>query len=136
MEIVVHLNITEFRGSTGLLDRFQSRHNIVYPQISSEEESVNNGDIVSWKNNVLPSLLRDYVSDDIYTADEFELFFKLMPVKSFAFKNKTCHGKKLSKERLTVLVCTNTTGSYKLKLVVIGRSKFPRCFKNVCILPI
>ncbi|XP_060860796.1 tigger transposable element-derived protein 4-like [Metopolophium dirhodum] len=135
MEIAARLNLTEFSGSTGWLDRFRSRHSIVYRQISGEAESVNNDDIASWKNNVLPSLLRDYAPDDVYNADEFGLFFKLMPDKSFVFKNETCHGGKLSKERLTVLVCTNSTGTHKLKLVVIGKSRSPRCFKNVRTFP-
>jgi len=43
----------------------------VYRKISGEAESVNNDDIDSWKNKVLPSLLRDYVPDDVYNADEF-----------------------------------------------------------------
>ncbi|KAE9522579.1 hypothetical protein AGLY_017001 [Aphis glycines] len=135
MEIPARLNLTEFSGSTGWLDRFRSRHSFVYQQISGEAESVNNDDIASWKNNVLPSLLRDYAPDDVYNADEFGLFFKLMPDKSFVFKNETCHGGKLSKERLTVLVCTNSTGTHKLKLVVIGKSRSPRCFKNVRTFP-
>ena len=33
--------------------------------------------------------------------------------------------------RLTVLGCTNTTGTHKLKPVLIGKSAKPRCFKNV-----
>lgn len=45
----------------------------------------------------VPSLLRDYAPDDVYNADEFELFFKLIPDKSFIFKDEICHGGKLSK---------------------------------------
>ncbi|GFS66326.1 tigger transposable element-derived protein 4 [Trichonephila clavipes] len=130
-EIASHLNITDFCGSTGWLDRFRNRHGIVYRQISGEAEAVNEDDISSWKSNVLPSLLQDYAPEDVYNADEFGLFFKLMPDKSFVFKNETCHGGKLSKERLTVLACTNATGTHKIKLVVIGKSRSPRCFKNV-----
>lgn len=134
-EIAARLNITEFSGSTGWLDRFRSRHGIVYRQISGEAESVNDDDIASWKDNVLPSLLYDYAPEDVYNADEFGLFYKLMPDKSFVFKNETCHGGKMSKERLTVLACTNSTGTHKLKLVVIGKSRSPRCFKNVRTFP-
>ena len=32
---------------------------------------------------------------------------------------------------LTVLGCTNATGTHKLKPVLIGKSAKPRCFKNV-----
>lgn len=120
MEIAANLNLTEISGLTGWLDRFWSRHGIAHRQISGEAESVNNDDTASRKNNVLPSLLRDYAPDDVYNTDELELFFKLMPDKSLVFKNEICHGGKLSKERLTVLVCTNSTRTHKLKLVVIG----------------
>lgn len=135
MEIATRLNITKFSGSTGWLDRFRRRHGIVYRQISGKAESVSNNGIENWKNNVLPSLLRDYTPDDIYNADEFGLFFKLMPDKSFVFKNETCLSGKLSKERFTVLVCTNSTGTHKLKLVVVGKSRSHCCFKNVRTFP-
>ncbi|XP_008180069.1 tigger transposable element-derived protein 4-like [Acyrthosiphon pisum] len=69
------------------------------------------------ENNVLPLLLREYAPDDVYNADEFGLFFKLMPDKSFVFKNETCHGGKLSEERLRVLECTNSTSTHKLEKV-------------------
>lgn len=42
----------------------------------------------------------------------------------------------MSKERLTVLVCANVTGKSKKKLVVIGISKTPCCFKNVKSFPV
>ncbi|GFY35474.1 HTH CENPB-type domain-containing protein [Trichonephila clavipes] len=73
-EIASHLNITDFCGSTGWPDRFRNRHGIVYRQISGEAEAVNEDDISSWKNNVLPSLLQDYAPEDVYNADEFGLF--------------------------------------------------------------
>ena len=34
-------------------------------------------------------------------------------------------------ERITVLCCSNLTGTDKCKLLVIGKSLRPRCFKNV-----
>jgi len=39
------------------------------------------------------------------------------------FKEDTCHGGKKSKERVTVMVGANTTGTQKLKLLLIGKSK-------------
>lgn len=40
------------------------------------------------------------------------------------------------RNRLTVLVCANMTGSDKKSLFIIGKSKNPRCFKNVKKLPV
>lgn len=51
MEIAAYLNITEFSGSTSLLDRFRSRHGIMYWQISGKAESVNYVDIALLKDN-------------------------------------------------------------------------------------
>ena len=42
-------------------------------------------------------------------------------------------GSKKAMDRITVLCCTNMTGKDKVKLLVIGKSKKPRCFKGVCM---
>jgi hypothetical protein len=52
------------------------------------------------------------------------------------FKSEKCIGGKLSKERITVLVAANMTGTVKRKLLVIGKSKNPSCFKNIKRLPV
>ena len=81
-------------------------------------------------------LLKKYSIEDIYNADEIALFYKLMPDKSLVLKGESCHGGKLSKERVTVLACCNATGSHKVRLLVIGKSRAPRCFKNVKTFPV
>lgn len=134
-EIARKLNLGDFTGSCGWLDRFKTRHGIIYRKICGESESVNEEDVTTWATTILPDLLKDYAPEDVYNADELGLFFKLMPDKSLVYKNETCHGGKLSKERLTVLTCANSTGTDKLKLLVIGKSRNPRCFKNVKTFP-
>lgn len=37
----------------------------------------------------------------------------------------------MSKDRITVLCCANASGTHKLRLAVVGKSKNPRAFKNV-----
>ncbi|XP_025202400.1 tigger transposable element-derived protein 6-like [Melanaphis sacchari] len=64
----------------------------------------------------------NYSLEDIYSADEFGLFFKLMSDKSLVLKDKTCHGGKLSKDWLTFLTCSNKSGTDKLKLLVIAQN--------------
>jgi hypothetical protein len=41
------------------------------------------------------------------------------------------HGRKVAKQRVTFLLCTNSDSSDKIKPLVIGKSKHPRAFKNV-----
>ena len=43
---------------------------------------------------------------------------------------------KKSKDRLTVLLCTNADGSEKLMPVVSGKSQNPGCIKNIKSLPV
>lgn len=60
----------------------------------------------------------------------------MLPDKTFKFKGEKLSGSKVFKERITVLVAANMTGSIKRKLLVIGKSRSPRCFKNVKSLPV
>ena len=134
-EIAKELGITEFTASTGWLDRFRQRHGIIYRQISGEAESVSEDVVETWISLSLKEIVKEYKPNEIYNADEFGLFFQLMPDKSLVLKTEKCHGGKLSKQRLTVLLCANSDGSEKMKPLVIGKSAKPRCFKNVKSFP-
>ncbi|XP_065218086.1 tigger transposable element-derived protein 6-like [Planococcus citri] len=135
LEIAKKLGIDNFNASDGWLHRFRSRHGVLHKKISGEAESVDDDCVTSWMKNVLPSLLAGYAPADVFNADECALFYKLMPDKSMVYKHENCHGGKLSKDRLTVLLCTNADGTEKLPPLVIGKSKNPLCFKNVKTLP-
>ena len=77
---------------------------------------------------------RSYSLDDIFNADETGLYYKMMPNKALLRKGESTFGFKTSKDRLTILLITNSTGSYKSKPVVIGKFKKPRCLK--CVNPL
>ena len=49
---------------------------------------------------------------------------------------KVADGFKMNKELLTVLCCANAAGTHRVKLLVIGKSRQPRAFKNVRHLPV
>ncbi|CAG8759315.1 552_t:CDS:1, partial [Acaulospora morrowiae] len=44
---------------------------------------------------------------------------------------KSVKGKKKDKNWITILLCTNTSDTDKLKLLVIGKLANSRCFKNI-----
>lgn len=136
-EFVKNLGLT-FQASSGWLEKFKSRKGIVEKIISDESATVYEVDCEHYRTNALPSLLKEYDSKEIFNADEFGPFFKGTPDRTLTFKRDTCHGEKKSKERVTVIVGANMTGTEKLKLLVIGKSKQPRCFKkkNVESLPV
>lgn len=73
----------------------------------------------------------------MYNADKTGLAWRALPTNTLAMRSeKEASGYKLPKDRLTVMVCTNGTGTHKLPLLVIGKSAKPRCFKNVSELPV
>lgn len=125
----------EFKCSGGWLDRFKHRHGISFGKISGEAKSVNLQETEKWLTNVWPKLREGYKDEDIFNADETGIFYKLLPDKTLKYKNEKCIGGKLAKERLTALVCTNMTGTEKRRLIVIGKSKNLRCFKNITCNP-
>ncbi|XP_046685292.1 jerky protein homolog-like [Homalodisca vitripennis] len=73
-----------------------------------------------------------YSPQQVYNADETGLNFKALPKKSLASREeKSAPGFKMDKQRLTVLACSNASATNKIPLMVIGKSKKPRCFKNM-----
>ena len=51
--------------------------------------------------------------------------------ESLCFCKENLSGSKKAMDRISVLVCANMPGTEKKKLLVIGKSKNPRCFKGV-----
>lgn len=130
------LGYQNFVASVGWLDKFKRRHNIMQKVMCGESADVSDQDCENWRQNVLPGLLASYREEDIFNADETGLFFKCLPDKTLTFKNEKCFGGKHNKDRITVMVCSNMSGTEKLNLLVIGKSKNPRCFRGNTFLPV
>jgi len=103
--------------------------------VSGEGKSVDSETVDFWLNTTLPRHIDGYRPQDIYSFDESGLFYNALPNKTLAVKGDSCNDGKRSKERLTVLFGTNADGSDEVRLLVIGKSKSPRCFWNVRTFP-
>ncbi|XP_015363953.1 PREDICTED: tigger transposable element-derived protein 4-like [Diuraphis noxia] len=132
----LQLGIIDFKASEGWLGKFKQRHNITYGKISGEALNVDLNVTNSWLINVWPKLNEKYTPDNIFNADETGIFYKMTPDKALNFKGEKSVGGKLSKERITAFVAANMSGTEKRKITVIGKSKNPRCFKNIKRLPV
>lgn len=117
----IGLSTNDFKASNGWREKFRQRHMIGHRQISGEGASVSATTAEEWKDR-LPTIINDYSSDDIYNADETALLFKAVPNRSLVISKEQCKGGKRSKERYTVLLCSNSSGTDKLKPLVIGKS--------------
>lgn len=129
-QFAVQLGHANFRASNGWLQNFKKRNELVFRKVCGESASVDDSVCTEWKEKIA-GLTDGFAPDAVYNADETGLFFKCLPDKTISFKGDKCHGGKSSKDRVTVLLCANSTGTHKLKPLVIGKSKRPRCFKNV-----
>lgn len=118
------------------MEKFKKRHGISCKKLAGEAASVPEEIVIDWKRDRLPEILQGYSLEDVYNFDETGLFYRCTPDKTLEFVGKECHDGKKSKERLTVGLGVNCTGTDKLEPIVIGKSLNPRCFKNVKSLPV
>ncbi|CAF0801582.1 unnamed protein product [Brachionus calyciflorus] len=121
------LNISNFKYSDGWINKFKKRYNISSYKLHGEAGSVDQNEINSERLK-LQNELKEFNLDDIYNLDETALFFKMEPNKTLSDKKES--DKKIDKTRITVALCCNASGRDKIKPLVIGRFKNPRCFKN------
>jgi hypothetical protein len=116
--------------SNGWLDGFKKRFKI--------KEYVQHGEAASAEIDTpnaiaqmekVRGLAIEYGPRDTFNMDETSLFWKLTPDRTLA--TKAGSGGKKAKDRITLALTVNGDGSDKLKAWVIGKSKNPRCFKNI-----
>ena len=73
--------------------------------------------------------------DCIFNVDETGLFFQCFPKRTYILRDengqKIRGSKKMTeKARVTLVPCCNSTGSFKIPMVMIGKSKNPHCFRR------
>lgn len=135
-QVAEQIMIKDFKCSKYWIRNFQHEHNITLDKVSDKSSAVDTNVFYNWLTDIWPSLRAKYSDNNIYNADEAGIFFRLTPDQTPCFKDQNCLDGELPKERITVLVAANMTGTDKRKLLVIGKSKCPPCFKGVTSLPI
>uniref|UniRef100_A0A8D0KRQ4 HTH CENPB-type domain-containing protein n=1 Tax=Strix occidentalis caurina TaxID=311401 RepID=A0A8D0KRQ4_STROC len=118
----------DFEATDGWLCRWKTRHNIVFKRYQGEKADKADADVgssQSWLSEVLPGLLTGYRAQDIFSAEETGLLYRGYPERAQA------------RDRVSVLCCANHTGTEKLRLLVVGRSRWLRCLpKDPRVLPV
>lgn len=64
-ELATSMGYNDFSCSTGWLERFKSRHGIVFSKMCGESGSVTTDMMAEWLLNRLPSMLGEYKPEDI-----------------------------------------------------------------------
>ena len=110
--------------------QMEKRNQIVFKKVSGEKSSADVNGANAWKNSKLIEMLNEFDEENIYNADETGLYYRATPDGSLTYKSQTIAGYKKAMGRVTILCCTNVTGSDKKKPVMIGKYAKPRCFKG------
>ena len=126
----------DFVPTDGWLSRWKKRNGICYKVAHGEKKDADITEATSWVNNVLPQILQPFAPTDVYNADETGIYYRATPDGTLTFRSEALAGSKKAMDRITVLVCTNMTGTDRRPLLVIGKSKNPCCFKGVRQLPV
>lgn len=124
----------DFVATDGWFRRWVARENIMYCKPVGEQGEADGVAANVWIRDEWPKIIADYSPSQIYNADETGLYYRALPEHTFVFKDKKVKGVKACKERVTVLCCVSMSGQ-KRPLLVIGKSRNPRCFKGVKKLP-
>ena len=120
----------ESKFTDGWLKNFKKRNGIFSRQMQGECASVDtSSDIFQENLAAIREIVSQYVRENVFNMDETGLFFAQAPSRTLTTKEMVSGGK-VMKNRITVALCSNSTGSVKIKPLIIGQSKSPRCFKN------
>lgn len=124
--------------SAGWFARFKARHGLRVLSICGEKVAADKDSAEDFVEEFQELIKDNKLSpDQVYNADETSLFWKYVPRKTYVAPEESApSGIKDSKERLTVLACSNAAGTHKCKLLMIGKSAKPRALKNIKRLPV
>jgi len=125
---------SNFKASWQWLSRFRTHQGLQKMLLHGEEAEVDKNDpelILALEE--LYSIIAQYDPENVYNMDETGLFFRLLPRYSILMPNEdisSTRGKKKAKNRVSLIVCANASGTHKIPCVMIGKPKEPACTKD------
>ncbi|XP_070238794.1 jerky protein homolog [Bos mutus] len=121
--------------SGGWLWRFKARHGIKKLDASSEKQAADQQAAEQFCG-FFRSLTAEHglSPEQVYNADETGLFWRCSPSPSP--EGGSAPGPTQSKDRLTVLMCANATGSHRIKPLVVGKWGSPKAVQGLQHLPV
>jgi hypothetical protein len=117
----------DFKYSRGWLANVKKRQGIKSRFKHGEAGSVDQTYLAEGRAR-LKTALELVHPDDLFNMDETALFYKTPPNKTLC--TNAVKGQKMAKDRITVALCANASGTVKLQPFIIGKSKNPRAFKG------
>eukprot|EP00168_Porphyra_purpurea_P018752 TRINITY_DN7135_c0_g1_i1.p1 TRINITY_DN7135_c0_g1~~TRINITY_DN7135_c0_g1_i1.p1 ORF type:complete len:534 (-),score=5.13 TRINITY_DN7135_c0_g1_i1:258-1859(-) len=133
-DIAADLGVQGFAGSPGFIQRWASRHRLksvkLWGQAGSAEEAVRLGER---RMAEIREELAAYDPEHIYNMDETGLQYRCLPSRPdiSAGRRRRVRGSKAmkAKDRVTLVLACNATGSHKIPVAIIGSAAVPFFFK-------
>lgn len=123
--------------SDSWITRFKERNHLKFATLHGEAGGADTASANHWIKEVLPTILAEYEPHNVFNLDETGLVYRATPEGTFVCAEEDHHGRKKSKERITIGLVVSMAGE-KLRPLVIGKSAKPRCFRseNILSLPL
>ena len=130
-------NSSNFTASRGWLWRFKKNCNLSHSNTCSKSDDTDESaakQFIQQLSQIQEDL--EIGDDNLYNIDETSLFWRMLPKEILISANekgvKREMEEKIKKDRITLGVCANATGSHKLPLLLINKYENPRALKH-CI---
>lgn len=126
---------SSFKVSKGWLAKFKQRNNIrlvhVYQENVAADEDYKNS-LKTFVNDFNRLIQKENISlDCVYNMHDSGLLWKALPIKTVSGEDEECiSGYKLRKERVTIGLCVNATGTHKIMPLVIYKYDTTTAVKN------
>ena len=117
------MGLSNFKASNNWFLYFKKRHGINKKVLHDEADSADMV-YVHLAEAGLPSPLKDVRPDDIYNMDETGLNYCTLPKRTLGTEKRK--GYVAAKDRVTAVLCVNSTGSHKINPMLIGSAAKPR----------
>nr|XP_031840848.1 jerky protein homolog-like [Nomia melanderi]XP_031840849.1 jerky protein homolog-like [Nomia melanderi]XP_031840851.1 jerky protein homolog-like [Nomia melanderi] len=120
---------SNFKASRGWLWRFKNRHGI---RLFGQNVDANTAAAQQFVETFARQLEEEDIDkENVYNMNATSLSWKTLSKKVFAHSGeKRIEEKNMNKDRVTIGLCTNVTGSHKLAPLFINRFENPRVLKH------
>ena len=127
---VEKLNMEKFKASETWARKWARDHQVM----STKPETGTQTEVAQAKLTALQKVVAEFTPERVYTMTSTSLFYRILPHRTYVSKLSTqkrvraCKGLK-SKDRLTLYMSTNESGTDKLPIACIGKYENPACFQ-------
>ncbi|XP_043251114.1 jerky protein homolog-like [Colletes gigas] len=109
----------EFEASNEWLAKFKNRYYIHVDETQDEKGTVVDEFAASFARKIVGG---DIQCDDLYNMAETGLMWKAIPTEMLGYNNEiNIEGEQLKKDRVTIGLCANATGTHKLRPLLIHK---------------